>query len=116
MTDYKDRRFLESPWGQGVDEAIAYTVTIPTTWGTSDFSSITCKLMEDPNNSVAATPVGGTDRSATMLTGSASSSGQVITTQLVTGLTVNYDYRLEVKFTASEGNTVEAWGIIRATR
>lgn len=110
MTDiYKDRRLKESPWEQGADEAIAYTVTVPTTWGTSDFSSITCKLEEDPNNT-------NTDRSSTMLTGSASSSGQVITTQTVTGLTKGYDYRLEVKFTTSEGNTVEAWGIIRAGR
>lgn len=110
MTDiYKDRRFKEGPWEQGADEAIAYTLTVPTTWGTSDFSSIACKLYEDPNGD-------NTDRSSTMLTGSASSSGQVITTQTVTGLTESYDYRLEVKFTTSEGNTVEAWGLIRAGR
>jgi hypothetical protein len=110
MTDvYKDRVFKESPWEQGADEAIVYTVTIPTTWGTSSLTSITCKLYEDPN-------VTNTDRTATMLTGSASATGQVITTQKVTGLTVGYDYRLEVKFTTSEGNTLEAWGIIRCGR
>jgi hypothetical protein len=110
MTDiYKDRRFKESPWEQGADEAIAYTITVPTTWGTGTFTSITCALYEDPN-------VANTNRSLTMLTGSASSSGQTITTQKVTGLTVGYDYRLEVKFTTVEGNVLEAWGIIRCGR
>jgi hypothetical protein len=110
MTDiFKDRRFKESPWEQSIQEGIVYTVTIPTTWGTSDFSTISCALWEDPNGT-------NTDRSSTMLTGSASSSGQVITTQKVTGLTVDKDYRFEVKFTTSEGNTEVGWGIIRATR
>ena len=105
---YKDRRFIESPLEQGVNEEIAYPITVPTTWGTSDFSSITCSLYEDPSGD-------NTDRSSTMLSGSASSSGQVITTKTVEGLTAGYDYRLVVKFTTSEGNIVEAWGIIRAT-
>ena len=109
MTEYKDRQFLESPWEQGADESVAYTVTIPTSWGTSAFSSITCKLYEDPNDT-------NTDRSSTMLTSTASYSGQVITTQTVTGLTEGYDYRLEVKFTTSEGNTLECWGLIRCGR
>jgi len=110
MTDiYKNRRFKESPWEQGVDEVIAYTVTVPTSWGTGAFTSITCKLYEDPN-------VTNTDRSSTMLSGSASSTGQGITLQKVTGLTVGYDYRLEVKFTSTEGNILEAWGIIRCGR
>ena len=110
MTDiYKNRRFKESPWEQGADEAIAYTITVPTSWGTGAFTSITCKLYEDPN-------VTNTDRSTTMLSGSASSTGQGITTQKVTGLTVGYDYRLEVKFTSTEGNILEAWGIIRCGR
>ena len=106
---YKDRQFKESPWEQGADEAVVYTVTIPTSWGTATLTSITCKLYEDPGNA-------NTDRSATMLTGSASASGQVITTQKVTGLTVDMDYRLEVKFTTAEGNVLEAWGIIRCGR
>jgi len=106
---YKDRRIKESPFEQGADESIAYAITIPTSWGTSTLSSLSVKLYEDPNST-------NTDRSSTMLSGSASASGQVITTPLVTGLTQNYDYRLEVKFTSSEGNTLECWGIIRCTR
>lgn len=106
---YQYRRFNESPWEQSAQESKAYTVTIPTSWGTSDFSSITCALYEDPNST-------NTNRSTTMLSGSASSSGQVITTKMVTGLTEGYDYRFEVKFTTSEGDTLVCWGIIRATR
>ena len=110
MTDiYKDRRFKESPWEQSAQETKAYTVTIPTTWGTATLSSITCALYEDPETD-------NTDRSSTMLTGSASASGQVITTQNVTGLTEGEEYRLEVKFTTSEGDILVAWGIIRAGR
>lgn len=106
---FKNRIFRESPWEQGADEGVVYTVTIPTTWGTAALTSITCKLYEDPNGT-------NTDRSATMLTGSASASGQVITTQRIAGLTVDMDYRLEVKFTTAEGNVLEAWGIIRCGR
>ena len=110
MTDIvKDRRILESPWEQSVGESVAYTLTIPTTWGTSTLSSISSKLWEDPN-------VTNTERTSTMLTGSASASGQVITTETVTGLTIDLDYRLEVTFTTSEGNTLVAWGLIRAWR
>ncbi len=105
----KGRRIRESPFEQGTDEIVAYKITIPTTWGTATLSAITCKLYEDPNTT-------NTDKSSTMLTGSASASGQVITTQAVTGLTVDHDYRLEVKFTSSEGNTLECWCLIRATR
>ena len=110
MTDiYKDRRFKESPWEMGAHESIAFPITIPTTWGTGTFTSITCALYEDPNST-------NTNRSSTMLSGTASSSGQTITTQKVTGLTVGYDYRLEVTFTTVEGNVMEAWGIIRCGR
>jgi hypothetical protein len=105
----KGRRIRESPFEQGADEIAAYKITIPTNWGTATLSAIACKLYEDPNTT-------NTDRSSTMLTGSASASGQVITTQAVSGLTVDKDYRLDVKFTSSEGNTLECWALIRCTR
>ena len=106
---YKDRRVKESPVDQGADESIAYEITVPTSWGTAALSSITNKLYEDPQGD-------NTDKSATMLSGSASSSGQVITTQSVTGLTSGKVYRLETKFTTSEGDTLECWLEIQATR
>jgi len=106
---YKDRRFKESPWEQSIQEDRVYTVTVPTTWGTATFTSLSCALFEDPNGD-------NTTRTSTMLTGSTTASGQVITTQKVTGLTVSFDYRLEVLFTTSEGDDLVAWGIIKATR
>ena len=106
---YKDRRFKESPIDQGADESIAYLLTVPTTWGTASFSSITCKLYSDPNGD-------NTDVSSTTLTGSASSSGQVITTKAVTGLTAGLKYRLDVVFDTSEGDTQMGFAIIYSQR
>jgi len=98
-----------SPFYQGEDETIARSVTVPTTWGTATLSNITNKLYEDPEGD-------NTDRSGTMLSGSSTASGQVITTQAVTGLTAGLDYRLEVKFDTSEGNTMEFYMIIKCVR
>ena len=106
---YKDRQFNESPWEQGANEEVKHPITIPTTWGTSSFTNITCTLYEDPSGD-------NTDVSSTKLSGTASASGQVITTQTISGLTAGTDYRLVVKFTASEGNVLEGWGIIRGTQ
>ena len=103
------REWKESPFYQGADETIAYTLTVPTSWGTSAFSNITCTLYEDPDND-------NTDVSATKLSGSASSSGQVITTKAATGLTAGEKYRLEVQWDSSEGNTLEAFAFIYGQR
>lgn len=103
------REWKESPLSQGADETIAYAVTVPTSWGTSAFSGITNALYEDPDNT-------NTDVSATKLSGSASASGQVITTKAVYGLTAGTKYRMEVKWTSSEGNTLEAFAFIYGQR
>ena len=103
------RAFVESPVYQGENETIAYVATIPTSWGTAPLTSITCTLYEDPEGD-------DTDRSSTMLSGSSSASGQVITCKAVTGLTKELDYRLNVKFTTSEGNIHEPYLIIKAVR
>lgn len=89
------REVIESPITQGVGESLAYPVTT-TPWGSSP-TSVVVKLYE-----------GATDRSATMLSGSASVLGDVITTPKVTGLTAGHEYRLEVQFTCS-GNTYETY-------
>ncbi len=90
------RKVKESPLTQGTDEQISYSLTV-TPWGASP-SSVSVVL----KNSA------GTDVSATNLTGSASVSGNVITTPAVKSLTVGEKYRLEIKFTIS-GNIFEAW-------
>jgi len=98
-----------SPFYQGEDEIIARGVTVPTTWGTATFSNIANKLYEDPEGD-------NTDVSATNLSGVSTASGQVITTQSVGSLTAGTDYRLEVKFDTSEGNTMEFYMIIKCVR
>ena len=103
------REVKESPFDQGADEQIAYVITVPTSWGTASFTSISCKLYEDPDDANA-------DVSSTKLADSASATGQVITTQTVKSLTAGKKYRLEVKWTTSEGNIVEAYAIIYAQR
>ena len=81
---------------QGADEQIAYTLTT-TPWGNTP-TSVAVVL----KNSA------GTDVSSTCLSGSASVSGDVITTPIVKSLTADAQYRLEIKFTIS-GNIVETW-------
>ena len=111
MSDqYSKRRFKESPLEQSVKEDIVRTLTVPTDWGTADFSSITCYLYEDPS--------GIEDNISDELSGSASSSGQVITFKKILGssLVAEKDYRFEVVFTTSEGNKLCGWGDFRATR
>lgn len=93
------RKIIESPLIQGSDEQISYTLTT-TPWGSSP-GSVTV-VIKDAN---------GTDVSATCLSGSASVSGDVITTPKVIGLTPGSKYRMEIKFTIS-GNVLEAWAEI----
>ena len=97
--DTTTRRIVESPLYQGVDEQIAYTLTT-TPWGSSP-TSVAVVL----KNSA------GTDVSSTYLSGSASVSGNVITTPVVKSLVVDAWYRLEIKFTCS-GNIFEAFADI----
>lgn len=91
-----DRRIVESPLYQGVDEQVAYQLTV-TPWGSSP-TSIAVVLKD-------AT---GTDVSSTKLSGSATANGDVITTPKVISLVDGSQYRLEIKFTCS-GNIFEAW-------
>ena len=94
-----DRRIEQSPLYQGEDEEIAYTLTT-TPWG-SDPSSPAVVLKD----------ADGTDVSSTYLDGSASVSGDVITTPTVKSLVDGASYRLEIKFTIA-GNIEEAWADI----
>ena len=103
------REFKESPFYQGADEQIAYVLTVPTSWGTSNLTSLTSVLYEDPDDT-------NTDVTATKISGSTTASGQVITTGLVKSLTAGTKYRLEVKFTSSESNVLEAFAFIFAQR
>ncbi len=91
-----DRRIEQSPLYQGIDEEIAYTLTT-TPWGS------------DPSSpSVVLKDADGVDVSGTYLDGSASVSGDVITTPTVKDLVNDTAYRLEIKFTI-DGNVQETW-------
>lgn len=100
------REIVEGKQVQGIDESIAYTVTT-TPWGSSPVSV-----------SVKAYDITGpayTDVSSTVLSGAASVSGDVITTPVLTALTEDHRYRVEVKFTCS-GNTYEAYFFVDAEK
>ena len=90
------RKIKESPLRQGVDEQIAYALTT-TPWGSSPSS--VAVVVKDNNDA---------DVSANCLSGSASVSGDVITTPVVKSLVAGKRYRLEIRFTVS-GNICEAW-------
>lgn len=99
------RSVVEGQLVQGVDEAIAYTLTT-TPWGSSP-GSVVVKAYD--------MTTGGTDVTTTKLTGSASASGDVITLPRLAGLVEGHLYRIEVKFVCS-GNTFEAYIQVRAER
>ncbi len=85
---------------QGVDEDIAYTLDA-SKWGSLSPAGL----------SVVAKDSTGGDVSVTLLTGSASASGSIITTPLIGSGTEGATYRIEVLWTDS-GNTVVAYGFL----
>jgi hypothetical protein len=94
------RKFKESPMPQGVDEQVAYVLDT-TPWGGS------------PTNVSVVVKQYGRDVTADVTSGTASVSGDDITTPLVKSLSADKVYRLEIKFTSS-GNIFEPWGKIEA--
>ncbi|MDY7078646.1 MAG: hypothetical protein SXV54_17160 [Chloroflexota bacterium] len=99
--DKTTRQIEESPIYQGEDEEIAYTLTIPSSWGPSPSSpTVTIKDAD------------GADVTSTYTSGSASVDGTVITTSTILNLVADAQYRLEIQFTSS-GNVLEAWADLR---
>ena len=94
--DADSRCIKESPIHQGEDEQIAYALTT-TPWGSSPSSPV-----------VTIKDADGEDVTSTYASGSASVSGDVITTPTILDLVDGAQYRLEIKFTVS-GNVEEAW-------
>ena len=104
MSDY-DRQTKERNIVQGIDEEIVYTLTT-TPWGPTPIGvSVKAYDMSDP----------WTDVTATVLSGSASVVGDIITLPILESLTEGKRYRIEVKFTAG-GNIFEAWFEVGAER
>lgn len=100
------REAKESPVHQGADEILAYSITT-TPWVAAP-TSPTAKIFSYVDDTY-------TDVTATNMSGSASVSGDVITTPTVTGLTAGTMYRVEVKFAVS-GNTFEVWFWLQGER
>lgn len=90
----------QSPIEIGIEETVPYTLTIPSSWGTPTNPSGVAK---DADGDLVASVV----------------SAVTVTLQVIsftidgTVLTVNNDYRIEIKFDVS-GGTLEPWGIWRA--
>ena len=100
------REVKEGKQYQGVDEYIAYNITT-TPWGSTPTSvAVKAFLMGNPGTK-------GTDVTATVLTGSASVTGDIITLPALSALTLGRVYRVEVKFTCS-GNIFEAFFWVEA--
>lgn len=98
------RAVIEGRLFQGADEQIAYTLTT-TPWGSSP-SGVAVKAFD-------VTDGAKTDVTATVLSGAASVSGDVITLPRLVDLTARHVYRLEVQFT-SGGNVFEAYAVVEA--
>ena len=87
---------------QGTDEEIAYSMTT-TNWG-SDPTDVVVKAYDISSASRV-------DVTATVLSGSASVTGDVITLPKLKALTAGTPYRIEVKFT-SGGNIYEPYVVV----
>lgn len=99
------REVSEGKRYQGVDEQIVYTLTT-TQWGSSP-TSPSVAAYDVTNNEATVT--------STVLSGSASVSGDVITLPTLKSLTLGHVYRVEVQFT-SGGSVFEAYFYVEAQR
>lgn len=95
------REVREGTQPQGVDERIVYRLDV-TNWGNSPTSV-----------SVVVKDRAGIDVTATVMTGSASVAGNIISLPVLHSLTATVIYRVEVKFTI-DGNVLEAYVYVRA--
>ena len=101
--DKSPRELSNSPVTQGVDEKIAWSITVLT--GHTP-TSITPTVKDLSDSSAVVT-------NDVMPTGSASAVANVITLPLLQGLTANHRYRVEVKY--NNGSEVfEPWFIVKA--
>ena len=91
--------YFDSP--QGEDESIPYTLDV-SKWGLSSPTISSVKAFDTSDDS---------DVTSTVINGSGSVSGDVITLPLIENLTDGTTYRIEVLFTSGTG-TYEAYGFV----
>lgn len=95
------REVAEGLQTQGADEGITYRITT-TNWGSS------------PSNiSVVVKDGAGTDVTATVTSGSASTSGDIVVLPKISGLTAATLYRVEVQFDSGGFDPAELYFYIR---
>lgn len=92
------RKMEQSPVEIGMEEIVPHTLTVPSSWGTATNPSGAVKTQ--PGGEIVSGAISGISVTSNVipfiLTGSV--------------LTINNDYRIEIKFDVS-GGTLEAWGI-----
>lgn len=93
------RQVNEGTQAQGESESLKYRITT-TPWGTSP--TAVAIVVKDTTD-------GNADVSSTVLSGSTTTNGDVITLKALGSLTKNHLYRVEVQFTTSDGNTWECY-------
>lgn len=100
------RQFQEVP-EQGIEEKVAYTIdTTPYPAGPANAAAVTVKVYDADL----------VDVTSTVTTGSIAVSGRTITTLAIQSLTEDATYRLEVKWTGTDGNIFGIYGFIVARR
>lgn len=108
------REIQQGTQEQGTEEEIIYTLTVPASWGTPTGTPVVKAY------SVSQTSGGGysyTDVTSTIFpSGSASIAGQVITLPLCKSMTEATLYRVEIKFSTSEGDVKEPYAMIECKR
>lgn len=97
-----NRQTLETNISQGEDEVIAYSLTT-TPWGSSP-TSVVVTVWDITHGS-------RDDVTATVTSGSATVSGDVITLPVIQDLDEGSTYRVEIRFTVS-GQILEAYFIL----
>jgi len=103
------REITEGLQEQGIEEEVTYTLTVPTTWGTPT-GTPTVKGYSYIDGTY-------TDVTSTIFpAGSASIASQVITLPECKAMTENVRYRIECKFSTTEGDIKEAYAWIDGTR
>lgn len=88
------REVVEGTQGQGVNESVSYVIPSDP-WGNAPtILGITARDVT----------LGGVDVSSTVLSGTWSVAGNVMTLQPVSALTANHLYRIDVQFQTDDGN------------
>jgi len=101
------RETIESRLRQGANERLAYRLTT-TPWG-SQPASVRVRLLEITSGDLL-------DVSDARLEGSPQVTGDQITTPTVHSLAPGAVYRLEIEFSANDGNTYAAYTILLGER